>query len=444
MSSEFERLNKTAHSFIINDDKVKEYLENCKIPVEVENVTLDKSLLHKIEYPQTNSIEFIITVDGTIDTIPVKKTFPSSLISFFQFGSLLIKLSDLEQMKKKPFVSPSDIKKLKDIDREKLVLPTKNISLKKGEDLETAARNAIQEFFFIKHSGNKNLLSTLYWFIFEEYSNTPIKTYPLSKCPHCGTKDIILDKTNIDIQKYSWKCTYSNCDGEILLTDIFRLFEQIDNETGAGGILSYLRNVIESFIIVHIIRTILDLEEGLINKFLFVKNGPLSFNGETANLHKPMQKFINYLRKKNQINFVGVEKSGAFVDHAKEIRKLIDKGQLFLLNNRHIYTFIKQGNPNKNKYSETSYYSGKMIYKSFDDKIYVLTMPVTNHKLYYDRPQKLDLFNVEEILKVVDYLKCDIYENALVPLAIANKLVSLSNLPSTSILEKFAKKSMGR
>ncbi|MFT7036819.1 MAG: hypothetical protein ACJA2S_005359, partial [Cyclobacteriaceae bacterium] len=136
----FERGSRISHSYIINDDEVKEYLNNCSIPTEAEDVELDVSLVLDIKYPESNEIEFIVASDGEKTTIPVKRTFPSSLITFFQFGSLLIKSSDLDEMEKKPFVSPSDIKKLKNIKREKLVIPTKNVTLKKGDDLRTSVR----------------------------------------------------------------------------------------------------------------------------------------------------------------------------------------------------------------------------------------------------------------------------------------------------------------
>jgi hypothetical protein len=39
--------------------------------------------------------------------------------------------------------------------------------------------------------------------------------------------------------------------------------------------------------------------------------------------------------------------------------------------------------------------------------------------------------------------KCDMYDNSLLPVALANKLVSLANHPSSRILQKFAKNSLG-
>lgn len=449
MSSEytnnsFERGSRISHSYIINDEEVKQYLNNCEIPVEAEDVELNDALKYDIVYPEENTIEFIVAVDGESTTIPVKKTFPSSLITFFQFGSLLIKSADLDEMEKKPFVSPSDINKLKKIEREKFVLPTKNVALKKNINFRTTVREAIHEFFKKEHSGKTSILATLYWFIFEQYNPTSTKSnYKLSQCPHCGTNNIVLEKDKINFKNYSWTCTYDKCCKEIFITDVFRLFEKVDNDAGASGIITYLESVTESFFTIHTIKSLMEIQHGLVDRFLFVKDGPLSFGGETANMHKPMQALLTYLNQNNKINLVGVETSGAFVDHARQIKDKLNPGQVFLLNNEHIYTYIQVGNHKEQQYGSTSYYSGKFIYKSFDERVYVLTLPVENHITYYNQPEFTDLKNIQEILMNIDKLRCDIYENALIPVAVANKLISLTNHPSSNILERFAKKSMG-
>lgn len=444
-NNSFERGSRISHSYIINDEEVKQYLNNCEIPVEAENVELNDALKYDVFYPEENTIEFIVAVDGESTTIPVKKSFPSSLITFFQFGSVLIKSSDLDEMEKKPFVSPSDINKLKKIEREKFVLPTKNVALKKNVDFRTTVREAIQDFFEKKHSGTTSILETLYWFIFEQYNPTSNKNnYKLSQCPHCGTKDIYLEKDKVNFADYSWNCTHDMCNKEILITDVFRLFEKVDNDAGATGIITYLKSVTESFFTIHTIKSLMEIQDGLVDRFLFVKDGPLSFGGETANMHKPMQALLTYLNKSNKINLVGVETTGTFVDHARQIKDKLNPGQVFLLNNEHIYTYIQVGNHKEQQYGSTSYYSGKFIYKSFDERVYVLTLPVENHITYYNQPELTDLKNIQEILMNIDKLRCDIYENALIPVAVANKLISLTNHPSSNILERFAKKTMGR
>ena len=49
-----------------------------------------------------------------------------------------------------------------------------------------------------------------------------------------------------------------------------------------------------------------------------------------------------------------------------------------------------------------------------------------------------DFKNLPELLLNIELLRCDMYDNALMPVALANKLVSLANHPSSKILQKFA------
>ena len=73
-------------------------MENCEYPKSAEEVELDKSLIIKVQYPDENPIEHIIAMDGGYATIPVKKTFPSSLITFFQFGEIFLNTEDLNNI----------------------------------------------------------------------------------------------------------------------------------------------------------------------------------------------------------------------------------------------------------------------------------------------------------------------------------------------------------
>ncbi|MCS2900093.1 hypothetical protein NXX91_07300 [Bacteroides thetaiotaomicron] len=128
------------------------------------------------------------------------------------------------------------------------------------------------------------------------------------------------------------------------------------------------------------------------------------------------------------------------MDHAKEIADKMKPGQIFLMDNDHIYKYIMPADGNM-EYARTSYYGGKFIYKSKEEKLYVLTLPVETHH-YYSRPQLGDLKNIEEILLNIDLLKCDIYQDAIIPIALVNKLVSLSNYPGSNIIRHFTKQNI--
>jgi hypothetical protein len=431
-----ELASKSSHSNIINDEMVKAFLEGCEYPKAAEEVDLNTALVIQVDYSCTDPIEHIIAMDGGYSTIPVKKTFPSSLITFFQFGEILINTSDLDSMAEMPFISRESMSKLKDLERTKLVLPTKNVSYKSNLTLTHSVRRTIYEFFKNKDDSN-NLLVTLHWLIYELYQ-APVDTYNLSQCPHCSERNVVLNRSDFNSDYISQSCR--TCNKDIYLTDIFRLHEVIDDELGAGGILGYLTNLIEQINIIHTIKFIKENKPDLLQKFLFIKDGPLAFFGQTANIHDPVRKLCNYLFTNYNLFLAGLEKSGAFVEHADEIKKLLNPGEALLLNNKHIYSYILPGPPdNPDPYARTSYYSSKIIFKSRDERMYVITLPVENENIVLN-PQKSDFKNLDIILWNIEKLRCDMYDNAIVPVALANKLISLSSHPSSTILEKFAKK----
>jgi hypothetical protein len=58
-----------------------------------------------------------------------------------------------------------------------------------------------------------------------------------------------------------------------------------------------------------------------------------------------MRELVKYLFSKYDLNLIGLEKSGGFVEHADEIKGRLNPGQILLLSNKHIYTYILPGDP---------------------------------------------------------------------------------------------------
>jgi hypothetical protein len=159
-------------------------------------------------------------------------------------------------------------------------------------------------------------------------------------------------------------------------------------------------------------------------------------------MHVPMRRLIKFLFDKHNIYLAGLEKSGAFVEHADEISSKLKSDSILILDNEYIYKYILPGRADStNPYGKTTYYGNKLIFKSSDDQVYVVTLPTTEILL---SPRKDDFKNIDAVLFNLKKLKCDMYDCSLIPVALVNKLISLSNHPSAVILEKFAKKSMGK
>jgi hypothetical protein len=115
-------------------------------------------------------------------------------------------------------------------------------------------------------------------------------------------------------------------------------------------------------------------------------------------------------------------------------------GSVLVLTDDYIYKNILPGVPSANRaYADTSNYGHKIIFKSTTDQMHVVSIPVPFLK---KSPTFTDLPNASQLLSLVEELHCDMYDSALIPVALVNKLVSLSAHPSSRILEKFAAQTM--
>lgn len=433
-----EYASKSSHGYIIRDPEVSDFLDKCSLPKIADEIDIPINLQLNLELLKNNPIKHIVAIDGGRSEVLVRRDFPSSTLTFFQFGALIFKLEDLESISKKAFIDPEDIAKLNTIQRYKLTLPTKNILLREASSFKESFRKALFDFF-VRGSGGETFAETLRWLVFQEFDRT-IPEYMLASCPHCNEKDIPLGSKTKKLD-FIFQCPH--CKEEIYITDIFRLHEAIDDEIGAGGVLGYINVLIEQIIIVHLIKAILETKPSILEETLFIKDGPLAFFGQTANMQKPLRHLTNFLSDKHNLFLAGLEKSGPFVDHADEISKKMKPGNILLLDNAYIYKNILPGKADSSApYARSSYYSGKMIFKSIDEKIYVVTVPTRSSDVIL-APKKTDFKNLDIILNNIQKLRCDMYDNSLFPVALANKLVSLADHPSSVILEKFAKTTIG-
>lgn len=431
-----EYASKSAHSHIVNDPSLQEFLTQCNLPKKAGETTVSDCNHVSYQPMLDNPIRHIIAIDGGYSEVAVQTGFPSSTVCFFQIGALIFSMADLDGIGKQPFIDPEDMAKLKEIQRLKFTLPVRNVQMKSEGTLTDSVRRAIYNFFCQKIDDNEKLIATLQWFIFQEY-DVVSPVWNLASCPICRSSNIPLRQEEMT-KTYAFSC--NKCDGEILLTDVFRLHEVIDEEMGAGGILGYLITTVEQIILAHLIRIVLKVKPAMLDQILFIRDGGLAFFGQTANMHQPMRTLVKFLFKHHNLYLAGLEKSGPFVEHADEISETIHNGTVMILDNDYIYKYIMPGKADPAKpYGCTTYYGNKLIFKTLAGGMYVVSLPTIETTA---NPTQKDLRNLGAILTNIEKLKCDMYDNSLIPVALANKLVSLADHPSSRILQKFAKIAM--
>jgi hypothetical protein len=431
----FERASKIAHTEILNNPDVQDFVSQCTLPSAppgAELATLQRPL------PDADRrIQTVIAVDGGMTEASVRKEFPSASVTFLTFGPLMLDLKDLEVLDRQPFIGPEDMAKLKNLQRYSLVLPTKAIRAPGVSSFAAGVRKTIQEFMAVRHP---DLIRALQWLLFREWlPDSDRETWHVPMCPSCGATG--KESTFRSGGPIANAC--ASCGEQIFLSDALRLYERIDEEQGAGGIMAYVLTTLEQLVIVHVIRSILNLKPAALREVLLVRDGPLAFFGVVAPLRKPMLELMAYLADKDNgrpsICLVGLEKGGHFVEHAALIAPELKVGHYLMLDNDYIYKYIQPGDPGGGAFGANTYYGAKVIFKSKRGDVYVATIPTRRH---LPAPMIHDLLNAPEILNVVGELRCSMYDNALLPVVLANRLVSLADVPSSEILARFARKTI--
>ncbi|WP_104706008.1 DNA double-strand break repair nuclease NurA, partial [Helicobacter suis] len=341
-----------------------------------------------------------------------------------------------------------DIKKLENCERFNFVMPMQNIRLAK-KDFTTTFRETLYEIFKKNglSEGKYSLLDTLKWLIFQEYSGK--KGSIRISCWHCE----YLNNFSKQIEPYQnnqndfQNCP--NCQEKVYITDYLALHTLIDEARGATGAQSYIMSVCEVVLMLSMFRYLFEKEQETqwLPKILFIKDGPLALFSRLDDFaSETVRPFLQFLYERSlkehvgYVNWIGLDKSGEFVDHVRALDSKIPTGSIFLPDLNYIRKYTT--GDRKSVFGERTYFGIKMFIKTNQSFVLDVAIPFGPNIKYQDyikKPNIKDFLTLKDILETLKSLECDMYQNSFMPIVMANKKVSLSNIPSKKILEVFSK-----
>jgi hypothetical protein len=424
-----EFASKINHSAIIQSDEIQDFLKNCiEINFDMEKHTLPEAV--DIQYKLPQEIKHIFTIDGSYSESFLNRKFPSVSLTYFNIGVLSFEMHNYDMIAANILIDPAELKKLKEVSKTVFAVPTRKLNIKSEETFFNSVRSEInkkkrkKEYSSLK---TNPLYDTLEWVVFEKWENV--------------IQDILISCVNeecdkmVDFQKgeREKKCS---CGETIYLSDFLRLDALINEVTGAAGINAFLCAAMEQLYIAEIIKYFYENNKSVLPTIVFIKDGSLAFFSKTFQLTRKFRNLMKYLNdNKIGINLIGLEKSGTFKDHACLIAEKLEKGKFYICNEEYIRQYIEP-QETKGFYGFNTYYGKKIMFKTETDDVLIAVIPV---KEYKENNTADELINAETCLNTVSKLRCNMYDDSLVPVVIINKLVSIAAMPSANILEKFTK-----
>lgn len=447
---------KGGHNDIIKNPDVQNFLDNCDLITapseeEAKKIVADFARLE-------NGSEWmplhVVASDASPYSEPVNGLFPSTQIGYVKNSLVIIDVSSYDGLKpvNSNYVDPFRIAQLhRNGDPISFTLPGSNIKYKGSTTVQDGFRRAVYEQLSdirtsFTNDKTYNVVGTLLAIDDNEVE--------LDKCPACKTSQKFVFKPNEEVQ------TCNSCSEDVFVTDTLRIHEQISDHGENGSAMTRFMNVVEHLIIASFIRMLGKHNPELLSQMAFIIDGPLAIFGQPAKSHARLMKLYNkvneYMRAKNLDAplILGVQKTGAAVEHAKALGRYIENGTFRVIDDDYRHKHIAARAEKSENFGNETYYGQDFIYKTESGKVFVFGLPypfanksegATNSKSSFSNEKvRLEHYynNLGKAMKVISHFELELYDDAIVPIALAHRHASISLVPGGKVLEILTRKGL--
>jgi len=457
-----EIANKASHMDIVKNPDVEKFLENCKYlrdPSDEELKTIIDRFVSVGDIKNEYLPQYLVATDGSYYEASVNSRFPSTKVAFLKFGTILINLNEYRSLnyQSTPLLDPFKVAALEDNNTAvTLTLPSANVTVKGRKSVQESFRSELEKWFSDNRTkiddsdDDSSLLSTLYLMASnraDELRTGDPTIIRIHKCPTCGhaPKEGILIRR--DNENYC-----PECKSEVFATDCLRIWEEVSEYQSNGTALGRLMMVVEHLLPIHYIRHLMKKNPSILESLVFFVDGPLAIFGNCAWLHRPiMQYYYETFKRLGEMGFeapiiMGVQKSGQIVDFVNLISEEIEPGKLLLITDEYRYKYIYAGRElAQNGFGYETYYGQDFIFKTPSGRSFVFALPFpaaskSPAESFLRKKEDLKSYaNLKRALAALYHFESDMYENALVPIALAHKYTAISLAPGGQVLNLFSR-----
>jgi len=217
-------------------------------------------------------------------------------------------------------------------------------------------------------------------------------------------------------------------------------------------------NVIEHIIPIHYIRIVREYYSesfaNILSNLAFFIDGPLAIFGNPAWIHASILRYLNRINcdmkkyGKSSILLIGLQKTGHVVEYFNLIEQYIDNNKIFSITDDYRYKYITPNNePSSNGFGYETYYGQDFLLKTESGRIFVFAIPYpfaskTGKDFINEKTRYSNYDCLGKAVQLIKDFECDLYENAVVPIALAHKYTAISLEPGAKVLDLLSQTSI--
>lgn len=405
--------------------------------------------------PTTWTPNYVLAVDGSMAEEPVHNGYPMAALGYVTVASVMLDVLKMRQLDEYRPVDPRKFRTLESVESIDGALPGSNIVIDGELNAVDSFRRALFELFQrTQMSDEGESLQQTYEALL---TYKPLETRKPQKCPYeeagCEHPDNAYPR---GAGEYVCPCSLRR---SLFSTDALRIHEFMQPTGSNQSVFTETMSVLERIWIIHILRT-LEQKGWLpsLKRLAIVLDGPLAVFGAPAWLSTAifgeLQRINGVTRRAlNDPSFnilmLGVEKSGAFVQHLTDLDKG-PKGEMDALPRQSVWLltdqYIKQRiifSDSDRDYGRNTYFGRKFFYKTSSGSLIVASVPFL-HEDHRDlkRAEPQQFPRLADSVQLLDQLVSAQYRNSVTALISAHAEAAIPLHLGTKVLEKLARQLM--
>ncbi|MDR2990777.1 MAG: DNA double-strand break repair nuclease NurA [Burkholderiaceae bacterium] len=428
-------------------ERVKALLARSKL-LEVTQATCAPK---PIEAPPQESTlpRFILAIDGSYAEVDIKNGYPGAKVGYCTVASVLLDLHLIDKLDVERPVDPVEFRKTEQTASVDAALPGSNVVTRRQNSARASFREELYDLFagiVVDEDDRKSLLST-YEALLVLKPTANLQSCPYKESHGCTGK--------LSIGPGYTTC--QTCGRPVYSTDALRIHERFQDIGANGEAFGLVMLVIERLLMIHFLRCFerRNLLRRLMSLAFFI-DGPLAVFGPPAWLSAAISSELKRLNQKVQAEngedllILGIEKSGAFVQHFEEIDQTEIPGQQLFSARQYMFltdSYIKKRilhSDSRKRYGEDTYFGRKLFYKTQNGARIVASIPFLS-----DVQDAIDTDDIAPypqfaaVCTLLDHVVSSRYMNAVSPLIAANAQAAIPLRLGSKVLTQLARALLG-
>lgn len=446
-SRRIQRSRSIGHVPIVENEFIRERLGSYRVFIPEPGVRLDADLLinaiHLQPVAPKEAVRWAIAIDGSPHEVPVREEYPSTRVGYIQIGGVLVNLRQMLSQSREHLVDPAIIRESILASLYSVVLPGSNVCHADMPTVRDSWRAEVHRVFQECRVEDFSLFDIYKSLMSISGRVTEDDEILLAKCSastDCGAVDV-------PVPVQGRPCP--QCGQPLFPTDALRFHEDVSEHDSNVLVLNRLMQVLEHLTMVGHLEWLRRRASHTLGTIAFIFDGPLAIFGPQATLHRAILGYLHRLEAELEERsllpplIIGVEKSGQFVEHATAIADSIPPGHLMMLPDEYIYSRILTFRQDTSRpYGADTYYGQKFFYKTLKNQIFTLTVPKRPGQP--DNPWEPRHYpRLADSLSLIEQIATVLYENALIPVALAHEYVSIPLRTGSRVLQLLSQQYLG-